>query len=120
MFRREDGVAAYHLALERRTDHEVSSRRLRRRTGPEVDFFDYEVPEGPLAGRAIKQISWPPGCTVVSVHRGRSVLVPDGSTVLEVGDRLTVYGNESGRNRFIERLDRREEGASADRPTEIQ
>ena len=123
MFRREDAVRAYHLALERRTSHEVARQRLRARTHPGVEFFEFEVLPGSVAdGRAIKQVPWPSGCTVVSVRRDRTVAVPNGDTVLRAGDVLTVYGTEGGRERLAERLGRdvRREDASGPAAPPIQ
>ncbi len=105
MFRREDAVRAYHMALARRSDHELSRQRLGRRTRPETEFFEFIVPPGSMAdGRPIRQLPWPGGCTVVSVRRERAVLVPKGDTVLSAGDRLTIYGTDAGRRRLVARF----------------
>lgn len=49
-----------------------------------------------LIDKAIKDIDIPEGCLIVLVHRGRQVIVPQGSTVLAEGDRITVIGRAAG------------------------
>jgi len=115
MFRREDAVRAYHLALGAHADHEHSRQRLGARTHPGTEFFDFEIPGGSVAdGRPIKQVPWPAGCTVVSVRREHVVFVPDGNTELAAGDVITVYGTTGGRQRIAERLARQVKAPPAD------
>jgi Trk K+ transport system NAD-binding subunit len=38
------------------------------------------------------------------VHRGSTVIVPDGSTVLLGGDRVTVFAVPGARRTLVERL----------------
>jgi Trk K+ transport system NAD-binding subunit len=63
-------------------------------------------------GRKVRDVSWPEESTLVSVRRGRQVLVPDGDTTLIAGDVITAFGTESSRQRMIDRLN-----AGADEPT---
>ncbi|WP_412060686.1 amino acid permease [Rubrivirga sp. IMCC45206] len=49
-------------------------------------------PTAGLAGKALREVRLPPGVLVALVHRDGQIAVPGGSTVLEVGDRLTVLG----------------------------
>ena len=105
MFRREDAVGAYHRALEgARTDAALRDR-LRIRTSPGTNFFEVEIPPGSMAdGRAVREVAWPEGCTLVSVRRGREVLIPHGSTSLFAGDVVTAFGTEGVRDRMMLRL----------------
>ncbi len=113
MFRREDAVRAYHQALSAKTDHELARDRLRRRTQPGAEFFDFRIPSGSMAdGRYLSQVSWPEGCTIVSVRRGRVVYVPTGNTRLERDDVLTAFATPEARMAVIERLN-----ATGDEPT---
>ncbi|NQV07852.1 chloride channel protein [bacterium] len=105
LFRREDAVTAYHLALEKEVVHEVDQARLKTRTDPGAGFQDIEVPIGSIAdGRPIKQSPIPGGVTIVSVRRGLRVTVPDGNTVLRSGDVLTVFSSKAASDRLMERL----------------
>ncbi len=113
LFRREEAVAAYHQALGSTTGTELHRSRLRLRTAPDVRFFEFRVPAGSIAdNRAVMDVSWPEGCTLVSVRRGTSVLVPGGTTQLLAGDVITAFGTDLSERQIIERLN-----AGADEPT---
>lgn len=45
-----------------------------------------------LVGVALRDLQWPEGCLVAIIRRGNRTIVPRGSTVLEVSDRVTVIG----------------------------
>ncbi|MDX1449849.1 MAG: chloride channel protein, partial [Acidimicrobiia bacterium] len=113
LFRREDAVGAYHQALGSETDHALERDRLRQRTDPRASYYDFRIPPGSIAdGKAVREVRWPEGSTLVSVRRGTEVLVPGGSTVLVANDVVTAFGTETSRQRMIERLN-----AGADEPT---
>jgi CBS domain-containing protein len=113
MFRREDAVRAYHEALSSSTDSELYRDRLAQRTDPGAGYYDFRIPPGSMAdGRAIREVSWPEGSTLVSVRRDRLVLVPTGKTVLNQGDVVTAFGTETSKTLMIERLN-----AGAEEPT---
>lgn len=113
MFRREEAVRAYHEALSSRTDGELHRDRLAQRTSPGAGYYDFRIPVGSIAdGRRLREVAWPEGSTLVSVRRGREVLVPSGNTVLRADDVVTAFGTDASKSRMIERLN-----AGADEPT---
>ena len=113
MFRREDAVRAYHRALSQKTSHELARDRLRRRTQPGAEFFDFRIPPGSLAdGKFLREIRWPEACTIVSIRRGRVVHVPTGNTRIIRDDVLTAFATPAARVATIERLN-----ATGDEPT---
>jgi CIC family chloride channel protein len=113
MFRREDAVRAYHRALSEKTDHELARDRLRRRTHPGAEFFDFRIPPGSMAdGKFLREVSWPEGCTIVSVRRGRVVYVPTGNTRIVRDDVITAFATPIARRAVIDRLN-----ATGDEPT---
>ena len=113
MFRREDAVRSYHYALSANTGRRLDRQRMAARTDPGTKFFDFRVPPGSFAdGRPLREISWPEGCTIVSVRRHTDVMVPTGDTLLINGDVVTAFGTTRGQNRLIGRLN-----ATADEPT---
>jgi len=113
VFRREDAVAAYHEALVASTDIAMHRARLAQRTDPGAGYYDFRVPPGSVAdGRPVKEIAWPEGITLVSVRRGREVVVPTGETQLWAGDVLTAFGTEMAHRQAIERFNH-----GADEPT---
>ena len=113
MFRREDAVRAYHRALGKTTSHELARDRLRRRTHPGAEFFDFRIPPGSMAdGKFLREVRWPEGCTIVSVRRDRIVLVPTGDTRLGRDDVITAFATPAARRAVIDRLN-----ATGDEPT---
>ena len=63
--------------------------------------------DGPLAewrGRALADIRLPDGCLVAVVRRHEEVIVPQGSTVLQDGDWLTIIGSPKGMHELRNRL----------------
>ncbi len=112
LFRREDAIRAYHLALGSHTGMHLDRDRLRQRTDPGAAYFDFRIPPGSVAsGVEVREVDWC-GCTLVSVRRHREVLVPVGNTALESGDVVTAFGSEPSRKRLIDSLNE-----SADEPT---
>jgi len=63
-------------------------------------------------GRAVRDVHWPEGSTLVSVRRGTDVLVPGGATELRANDVITAFGTVTSHERMIDRLN-----AGADEPT---
>ncbi len=113
LFRREEAVRAYHEALGSSTDHGLERARLAQRVEPGAGYYDFRIPPGSNAdNRRVSEVAWPEGSTLVSVRRGRTVLVPSGGTVLRPGDVVTAFGTGDSKQRMIERLN-----AGADEPT---
>ena len=105
MFRREDAVKAYHIALGQEIDHDLGRSRLQARVAAGADFHEVAVPVGSVAdGRLLKEIPIPGGATVVSIRRGLEVLVPQGNTRLMHGDVLTFFAQPGVGAQLRERL----------------
>lgn len=105
MFRREDAIAAYHHALGTAARLESVPERVGLRRAEGAEFFEYEIAAGsPAVGRMIKEVPWPEGSIVVSIHRGKRLLVAIGNETLYAGDALVVFGDEAARRRLEERL----------------
>ena len=106
MFRREDAVQAYHQALGASTDSELRRQRLRQRTDPGAQYYEFRIPQRSIAdGKPLREVAWPEGSTLVSIRRGREVIVPTGTTVLRAEDVITAFGTPGSRQRVIQRLD---------------
>jgi CIC family chloride channel protein len=105
LFRREDAVKAYHQALAQEVHHDLGRSRLQARVASGTDFHEVAVVAGSIAdGRLLKEVPLPGGVTIVSVRRGRDVVVPDGNTRLRAGDMLTVFARHGLHEQLIERL----------------
>lgn len=48
-----------------------------------------------LANKTVSQVNWPEGCLLVSIRRGEKELLPNGQTVLLVGDVLISLQSKS-------------------------
>jgi hypothetical protein len=98
MFRRESVVTAYHHALGTATGRHLYRDRVRVRTQPGATFFEAELTHGSrIAGHAVSDVAWPEDATLVSIRRGSAVLIPKGSTIIEAGDTLTLFGTGQSR-----------------------
>ncbi|GAB4563445.1 MAG: chloride channel protein [Anaerolineae bacterium] len=89
MIRRSDIVRAYNIAIARRLElqHRMDRLRLGRVTGTE--FVEGVVePGSPAAERRIRDLPLPRDCVIVSVRRGRGLIIPHGDTVLQPGDQV--------------------------------
>jgi amino acid transporter/mannitol/fructose-specific phosphotransferase system IIA component (Ntr-type) len=61
------------------------------------------TPGEALIGRALRELTLPPGCLVALIRRYGSTIVPRGQTVLREGDRLTIIGEPEGLKQMEER-----------------
>jgi cell volume regulation protein A len=60
-----------------------------------ADIVDYVVPPGsPSAGYAVRDLRLPEGAVIAMIARGRSMVVPHGSTTVEPGDHLFVIARD--------------------------
>jgi len=105
MFRREDAINAYHMALGAAAQRDRLPERTRTRRSASTEFFEFEIGEdSPASGRTIREVPWPEGCIVVSINRGNDLLVASGEQTILPGDVLTVFGDETARRRLSDRL----------------
>ena len=74
----------------------------------EMEDIDVVVVEGAfISGKKISDILWPIDSLVVSIQRGEEKIVPDGETIVEVGDVLTIQvetGNKERTTRYLNNL----------------
>lgn len=63
----------------------------------EKNFFELHlqesVPSGVLVGKSLSEIHFPHGTLVVLIKRGEKTITPNGDTVLELQDKLTIIGD---------------------------
>jgi CIC family chloride channel protein len=90
--RRSDIIHAYNNAIAQRAQHQhrVEVLRLGQLDGAGFTYID--IPKNsPAVGKRISQITLPQECLIVSIRRGRKLHVPHGYTVLQDGDRVTLF-----------------------------
>jgi len=104
LIRRADIITAYNKVIVRRMElqHRTDRLRLGRLTG--VQFVDTEIGEGAaLAGTRLSEAALPHDCVLVSVRRGRKLIIPHGDTVLEPGDSVTALVSDECLDGFYAR-----------------
>jgi CIC family chloride channel protein len=95
MLHRHDVIRAYNLAILRRVDAQQRAERLRLGRLGGTEFVEIEIGlESPVMGRKLREMHLPQGCIVVSVQRGRKVIIPHGDTVLGAGDKVVAFATE--------------------------
>jgi CPA2 family monovalent cation:H+ antiporter-2/trk system potassium uptake protein TrkA len=58
----------------------------------EHDISEVRLASRDMAGRPLQELDLPEGVTIVLVRRNGDVIHPQGSTMLQIGDRLTLMG----------------------------
>lgn len=93
--RRKDIIQAYNLAIIKRSQHQNQADVLRVSKLIEAEFLQVDIPPGAdVAGRRISDIKLPQECLIVSIHRGKKLIVAHGYSIIKAGDRLTVFAGE--------------------------
>lgn len=93
VLRRKDIIHAYNLALSRRAakQHRHEEVRLDSLTPSQVEVVNYVVEEGStVAGKKLRDITFPPDTVIASTRRGRNVTIPNGETDIQPGDVLVI------------------------------
>jgi trk system potassium uptake protein TrkA len=73
----------------------------------DVEIVEEKIHESaPVAGKAIREITWPPQCTVAAILRKGDVIAPNGATVLEANDELLAVVRTSERAALARLLSR--------------
>jgi CIC family chloride channel protein len=89
--RRNDIVRAYEVGALRREEARHRAERSRALGDGRVQFVEITLaPDSHAAGKIVAGLGLPPAVVLVSVRRGRDLLIPNGSTELQAGDVVTV------------------------------
>lgn len=94
--RRADIVNAYEQALSRRTDISHQLKELREVHEGDVHVLKFDVTDKhQVLGKTVLEIAQilHEECILVSVRRGKRVIIPHGDTVFQVGDHITVLAS---------------------------
>lgn len=97
-------VNTYNDALSRKLEeqHTADRVRLTNLTGAQVMEFHIDK-HSPIAWKHIADVDWHPESVVASIQRNGKLLVPRGSSMLRVGDTLTIIADPRS-HEALERL----------------
>jgi CIC family chloride channel protein len=91
VIRRNDIVRAYEVGALRR---EEARRRAEITTAVDdalATFVDITIiPNSPVIGRMVSELDLPQAAVLVSIRRGRSLVIPKGDTTFRAGDNVTA------------------------------
>lgn len=91
LVRRYDIIRAYQRAILQRMEMQHRGERLKLGKLTGTEFVELDVShDSPLVGQAIHELDLPHDCVIISVRRGRRVLIPRGDTVFQTGDKVTA------------------------------
>lgn len=91
LVRRADVVTAYQRAVTRSLGVQQRREASRLRDLAGAQFVDLVVDaDAPVAGRAVRDVEWPPRTVLTSVRRSGDLVLPNGDTVLQPGDEVVV------------------------------
>ncbi len=92
LVRRSDIIRAYQLGIVRKAEIQHRAERLRLGKLDRTEFVDIVLPpDSPVVGKRVADLDLPHECVLVSIRRGREVIIPHGSTILRAGDRITAF-----------------------------
>ena len=107
LIRGNDIIRAYNKAIARRVELQHRAERLRLGKVTGTEFVESEVhPASSLAGQQIRELDWPSECVLISIQRGRRLVIPHGDTILQPGDRVTALVDTHCRELFHSRFER--------------
>ena len=110
LIRRSDIVRAYNIAIRNRSQHQYKSEILKLGKLDDATFLHIAIsPEADIVGQRVNQIDLPEECLIVSVQRGKKQYVVHGKTIIQPGDRLTVFTKQDFSEPVKERLTRLKE-----------
>ncbi len=91
MVRRNDIVRAYEVGVVRREEVRRRAGVVAGVTGAQAEFTDVALVDGaPAVGRTVAELKLPRAAVLVSIRRGRELLIPRGDTTLRAGDVVTA------------------------------
>jgi CIC family chloride channel protein len=95
VLRRRDIIRAYNVGIMRRLDAQQRTERLLLGKIGGTEFVEIQIDaKSPVVGRKLEETPLPHECTLVSIRRGRNVVIPHGDTVLGAGDRVVAFATE--------------------------
>ncbi|NPA26721.1 MAG: CBS domain-containing protein [Chloroflexi bacterium] len=92
VIRRRDIITAYNVAVARREEEKQLRQDMALAHDEDLEFFHIELPLHAWAvNKRVRDLHLPEDSLLVSVRRGRKVWFPHGDTLLQAGDKVTIY-----------------------------
>ncbi|MEW5872060.1 MAG: chloride channel protein [Chloroflexota bacterium] len=89
--RRNDIVRAYELGVVRREEARRRAGTASAASGEDAEFIEIPLPaEAPAVGKTIAELELPRASVLVSIRRGKRLVIPHGDTRLQAGDVITA------------------------------
>ena len=66
-----------------------------------IDVSEVTLRNQRLSGTALRQLRFPGDVLILSMQRDESVIIPDGDTILHLGDRIGLIGSPGPMSRAI-------------------
>jgi CIC family chloride channel protein len=99
--RRNDIVRAYEVGVTRREEVRNRSEIIRKFESTAAGFVDFTIQPGSNAlGKRIADLDVPREAVLVSVRRGRELVIPHGDTILQENDVITALCEQKNREKL--------------------
>ncbi len=96
MIRRNDIVRAYEIGAMRREEARQQAEQVREMGHTQARFVEVKLePDSSAVGKTVAELCLPRKVVLVSVRRGRDLLLPHGDTQLQAGDTITALCENS-------------------------
>ena len=93
---RSDILRAYDVGVMRKQRGQIIDDQVELRKSPDNSFAEFVLTDSDNCNKAmVKEMQIPDTVNLVSIKRGGKIIIPRGSTRLEAGDVVTVYGKVS-------------------------
>ena len=91
VLRRRDLISAYSEVLLKSEKRKQFIQKLKFKKASHTEFVEYVIErEDSSAGRKISEINLPGNCNIITIFRGKELIVPKGNTELKSGDSLVA------------------------------
>jgi CBS domain-containing protein len=99
IIRRRSIMRAYSTAVTRKLEDQHMAERIRLNTLTGAHVLEiYIERNAPIVGKRIADVNWPDESVVAAIRRGRTLVVPHGTTELRAGDSLTIVAEVSAKH----------------------
>ena len=89
-------LRAYNIAVAHKLEDQHMAERIRLNTLTGAHILEVYIEQNaPVTSKCISEVDWPIESTVAAIRRNGRLIVPHGSTELQIGDLLTIVADPS-------------------------